>query len=299
MQSLKSSYVTLKNGEKLFYQYRKGSRDPLILIHGNLFSSAIFEPLIHRLDNDLTLYAIDLRGFGKSSYENEAKEVKDYTLDVKNFIEHLSLKNVNILGLDFGALIAMRLGVDHKALINTLLLISSYSVAGRSIKKRKLGGLIKSKAPIQRLDELKKYVEPVEKYKHKNQRWFIKQMLNKDVFTTDKPLDTLYEKLIDAFIAQRNLAEVYYAMTYFNIFSDDNGVVEGEHKAKTLNMPILSIHGDKNEAIPAGVAKFNERAIGKNVETHILNGVSHVPFIDDDKYVADLMMTFLDKHSKK
>jgi len=299
MKSLKSSYVTLKNGEKLFYQYKKGKGVPLILIHGNLFSSAIFEPLINRLDDDITLYALDLRGFGKSSYEQVAKYVKDYSNDVKAFIDSISLNKVNVLGLDFGALIAMRLGIDYKDSIDTLTLISSYSVAGRSIKKRKLGGLIKSKEPIQTLDELKSYIEPVEKYKQKNQRWFIKQMLNKDIFTTDKPLDALYEKLIDAFIAQRNLAEIYHALTYFNIFSDDNGVVEGEHKAKTLNMPILSIHGDKNEAIPAGVAKFNERAIGKNVETHILNGVSHVPFIDDDKYTADLIKTFLEKHSKK
>ncbi len=299
MQKLKHDFIELDNGESLFYSMRQGDGTPLVLLHGNLFSSVIFAPLIEALDNNITIISVDLRGFGKSTYHEEAKSVKTYSEDIKAFLDKLSIVRADILGIDFGALIAMRLGVDHSKIIRAIIMLSSYSVAGRSIKQRKLGGLLKSKDPIKTLPEIEKYVAPVQKYKEKNQRWFIKQMLNKDIFTVDKPLDGLYEKLIDAFIAQRNLPEIYYAMTYFNIFSDDNGVVDGEHKAKTLNMPILSIHGDKNEAIPAGVAKFNERAIGKNVETHILNGVSHVPFIDDVKHVAKLVEIFRERLNQK
>ncbi len=299
MAEIKMNTIEIDTGEKLFYRERAGEGTPLVMIHGNLFSSVIFETLIGRLDDSLHVVAPDMRGFGKSTYNQKADRVETYAEDIKAFINSMGFDKVHLLGMDFGGLIAMRLGVDEPDMIEKMILLSSYSVAGRPIRKRALGGLIKTKSMIRTTEAMKEYIKPVEKYKANRQQWFIKQMLNKDIFTVDKPNDRAEEKFIEAFIQQRNLAEVYIAITYFNIFSDENGVVDGENVAKDLNMPILNLHGDKNEAVPVGVAKFNERAIGKNVETHIMNGVSHVPFIDDEKATGDYIKVFLAKNHDK
>lgn len=297
MSDIMMHKMTLKNDETLFYKERPGKDEQkvLILLHNNLFSSSVFEPLMNHIDEKYRIIAPDMRGFGKSSYHKSINRVEDYANDIAIFCEALNISTYNVLGLEFGGLVAMRLAVDYPKHVKRLLLVSSISAAGRPIRKRVMFNLFKSKQLIRSAEDMKAFIKPVELYKSKNQRWFIKQMLNRDIFTVDKPSEKLYEMFIDDVINQQNLADVYIAMSYFNIFSDDNGLVDGEHKAKDINVPVLNLHGDKNQAVPVGVAKFNERAIGRNVETHILNGVSHIPFIDDLKTTTNFIEVFLDR----
>ena len=58
------------NEIELFYE-KYGSGKPIILIHGNGEDHSIFDEIIPLLSNYFTVYAVDLRGHGKSSKINE------------------------------------------------------------------------------------------------------------------------------------------------------------------------------------------------------------------------------------
>jgi len=294
MSTIKKNTVTLKNGEKLHYRHRAGDGDALILLHGNMAASVYFEELMAEIDEHYDVYAPDMRGFGYSTYKKAAERVGDYANDLESFTEKLGLETFFLSGQAFGAAVAMRFALDNPKKIKKLILLSTCGVAGRPIRKRVFFNLFKSKRFIKQNQTMKEWIEPVEKYKEKKQQWIIKQMLNKYFFTVDKPTDRQYDAYIEAFMQQRNLADVNIALSYFNIFSDDNGVTDGTHEAKNLELPILMIHGDKDEVMPVGVTKFNERAIGKNASTEILSGVGHMPQIDDLKKVVNLYEVFME-----
>ncbi|WP_126428107.1 alpha/beta fold hydrolase [Brevibacillus marinus] len=56
--------LTLENGEILAYRERTGEEPCMLLIHGNLASSELWEPFMEQFASASRLIAIDLRGYG-------------------------------------------------------------------------------------------------------------------------------------------------------------------------------------------------------------------------------------------
>lgn len=84
---------------------KSGSGYPLLLLHGNGEDHTIFNPLIVKLANYFTVYAIDSRNHGLSS------QTKDFSYeamaqDISDFINVLDLKKPAIIGFSDGAIIA-------------------------------------------------------------------------------------------------------------------------------------------------------------------------------------------------
>ena len=75
--------IQLANGETMAYRMRLGGGHPLVLVHGNMTSSKHWDILMDALDEKYTIYAIDLRGFGESSYHKPITAIKDFSDDVK------------------------------------------------------------------------------------------------------------------------------------------------------------------------------------------------------------------------
>src|SRR5437879_880800 len=63
---------------------------PLVLLHGTGGRWQVWEYLLPQLTPHWQVYALDLRGHGKSGRVARQYRVVDYTRDVVAFIEHLS-----------------------------------------------------------------------------------------------------------------------------------------------------------------------------------------------------------------
>jgi pimeloyl-ACP methyl ester carboxylesterase len=68
------------------------------------------------------VYALDLRGHGRSSHTPGAYHLDDYTRDVQQFIVHCVQAPPAIYGHSLGALIAMNLAAQHPQHIRALIL---------------------------------------------------------------------------------------------------------------------------------------------------------------------------------
>src|SRR3954452_2341820 len=89
MVSVTMKEVILPNGETLAYRERDGGELKVLLIHGNMTSSKHWDIVLDRMDAKYKLYAVDLRGFGNSSYKNPIMSIKDFSDDVKLFVDEI------------------------------------------------------------------------------------------------------------------------------------------------------------------------------------------------------------------
>lgn len=86
-------FVSLSNGETIAYQeVGRQNAEILVLIHGNMTSSQHFDLVIEKLQDQYHIYALDLRGFGQSTYNKAIDSIQDFAEDVKLFIDGLKLE---------------------------------------------------------------------------------------------------------------------------------------------------------------------------------------------------------------
>jgi pimeloyl-ACP methyl ester carboxylesterase len=115
--------VTLK-GVDYAYEVR-GQGEPLLLLHGGLGSSDMFEPLLPILGQNRQLITVDLQGHGRSSLGNRPIRCDAIADDVAALLKRVGRAQVDVLGYSFGGCVALRLAVQHPALVRRVVLVST------------------------------------------------------------------------------------------------------------------------------------------------------------------------------
>lgn len=138
MNEIKS--VNLTNGEMLAYRERAGGSKLLILILGNMSSSLHWDLLMDKINEDYKIYAIDLRGFGESTYNNPVNSINDFSEDLKEFCDALGLKGFHLMGWSTGCGIVMQFTAYYSEYVNKLVLIDSVGTRGYPFYKNDKNG---------------------------------------------------------------------------------------------------------------------------------------------------------------
>ena len=160
--------IELKNGETYAYLEQGKGDHHLILVHGNVSSSVYFKPLLERLPKDIHVYAIDLRGFGDSSYNQQIMSLKDLADDIALFMDALSIPKADVLGWSLGGGVVLEFAAKYQDRLNKLILLNSASYKGYPVFKKdennqmKIGEIYESreamaKDPVQVLPLLMAY----------------------------------------------------------------------------------------------------------------------------------------------
>lgn len=100
-------------------------RPVLVLLHGNVSSSAFFEHLMRDLADDFRLVAPDFRGYGDSERRaiDATRGVADLSDDVAALLDALEVEGpVDVLGWSAGGNVAMQLALDHPHRVRRLVL---------------------------------------------------------------------------------------------------------------------------------------------------------------------------------
>ncbi len=120
-------------GIKLYYE-RFGTGDPLIMIHGNGENHEIFLEAIEILKKKFTVYAIDLRGHGRSSKVMEF-HYQDMANDIYEFIQLKKIQKPIFYGFSDGGILGLLLASKYPDLFDSLI-ISGANINPCGIKKR-------------------------------------------------------------------------------------------------------------------------------------------------------------------
>ncbi len=285
--------IELENKETLAYKKLEGGEKTLVLLHGNLSSSIWWDLFLEEFEEKMTIYAVDLRGFGDSSYFESIDSIKDFSEDLRLFRKALGIEKCFLSGWSLGGAVAMRHALDHPEAVEKLVLLASSAVTGAPVRKKHLFGLWKTDNYLKTREEIEKELRPLLELIKKGHHLSLKRFLNKHLFLRDKPHDRRYERYIEGLLKQRNHVDVAMALAHFNLSAKHNGIRAGTDEAKTIKQPLRIIHGAEDKVVPPSRAEEAKEAIGENAKLHILPHVGHAPLVDDIRTVMDLYEHFL------
>lgn len=282
-QNIVINKVTLSNGETIGYREIGDGNKILVLVHGNMTSSKHFEILMEELKEEYKLYAIDLRGFGVSSYNSRINSLKDFSEDLKEWVDIIGLKKFSLAGWSTGGGIIMQFAADHQEYVEKLVLIESVGIKGYPMFVKDENGQPILTQQIKTREEIE--VDPIQvvpvldAYANKNKE-YMKMLWNMVIYTHNKPSEELYDEYVEDMFTQRNLVDVDYALVTFNISEEHNGVVEGNGLVNKIHVPTLVLQGDRDYVVPRYMGEGIAEGIGENAKLVIIESCGHSPLID-------------------
>jgi pimeloyl-ACP methyl ester carboxylesterase len=102
-----------------------GGGPPVLLVHGWLSSSRIWEHLAARLAQRFTVYTLDLSGFGDSDKPLSGYGVRTGSRLLYAFCAHFGLTRTSIIAHDLGGNMAVKLAADHPDMVGRLVLVAT------------------------------------------------------------------------------------------------------------------------------------------------------------------------------
>ena len=102
-----------------------GSGPPLLLLHGNPQTHAMWHLVAPGLAEDFTVVATDLRGYGDSSKPETDEYHGPYSkramaLDQVSVMRHFGFENFDLCGHDRGGRVGYRMALDHPGVVTKL-----------------------------------------------------------------------------------------------------------------------------------------------------------------------------------
>ncbi|MFD1037120.1 alpha/beta fold hydrolase [Virgibacillus byunsanensis] len=296
MENVHLKKVALSNGEEIAYREREGGQDVVVLVHGNMTSSVHWDLVIGNLSPNYKVYAIDLRGFGESSYHHPISSIKDFANDLKLFVDNIGLDDFALVGWSLGGATCQQFCADYPGYCNRLFLLASASSRGYAYYSTGEDGLPDVANRIETLaemfeDDKRKIVQTA--YDTLNYE-FLQQMWDMVIYNNNKKPDPKrYKKYLADMTTQRNLAECYQALNIFNISNVHNGLVPGEGKINNINIPVMIASGENDMVVTKQMTEeliedYGEKAIKKEFK-----GCGHSPIIDDLDQLIESMEGFL------
>ena len=108
----------------IFYT-AQGSGKPLVLLHGFLESSKIWEDFVPSLSKQRQVICIDLPGHGKSGCFNKVHSIEEMAYAVKAVLDCLNTKELTIAGHSMGGYVSLEFSKIFPTITRSLLLINS------------------------------------------------------------------------------------------------------------------------------------------------------------------------------
>ena len=121
--NLQSGYVAA-NGLNYYYEIH-GEGEPLLLLHGGLGNTGMFEPGLPQLAQGRCVIAVDLHGHGRTALGERPISLVDMGDDMAVIVRELGYENVDVLGYSLGGGVALRFAVQHPGMVRRLALVSA------------------------------------------------------------------------------------------------------------------------------------------------------------------------------
>jgi pimeloyl-ACP methyl ester carboxylesterase len=298
LSNIEYKYIQLPNGETIAYQEREGGHKKILLIHGNMTSSVHWDLVLESMDPSFKLYAIDMRGFGRSTYHNKIRSIKDFSDDVAEFVRAVSLSDFSIIGWSTGGAVAMQFVADHPGICQKLVLLASASTRGYPFYGTRADGQPDLENRLSTYEEIRLDMGKTKLYQtayNLKDRDFLKMVWNSIIYTKHQPHPEKYEEYVDDMLTQKNLAEVYHSLNTFNISEKHNGLVDGNGLVKNIKLPVLILRGDRDRVIREYMVKELIEDLGDVARFVELKDCGHSPLVDDLDQLLHVVTEFLDE----
>lgn len=294
MSTAEIERVALPNGEEIAYRQRAGGEIPLVLLHGNMSSSVHWDVVFEKMDDRFALYAMDLRGFGDSSYENGADSLRDFAEDVPLFADAVGLDDFHLWGWSAGAGVAMQVAADVPDRVRKLVLMSPPSTQGLPVYEKD-ENLQPTENVLTTREELAQdpvSVAPVLAALEDGDDATMKEIWTQAIFVNGTPDEERFDRYIEETLKQRCLLDIDYALVHFNISGEDNGIEHGTGEVEDIDAPTLILRGEDDLVV---TREMSERVAADIADARYveLAGCGHAPTVDDPERLLAEVESFL------
>lgn len=293
--SFKKQFVELPNNEKIAYIDQGTSEKIILLIHGNMASSATMITLIDALKDDYRVVAPDMRGFGDSSFNQNFTTLEALAFDMFLFCKALKIKKAHVIGWSTGFGVAMELALLAPQLVMSLFSIEGMSVKGfYSRRKDKNGEILKHKIfnsyKEMKTDSEMRFVPDALK---RQDRAFVENIWT-NLLLHVKPEENknLLNLYIDETLKERCQMNINWCWVNFNISDEANLYTKGHDRVGELKCPVYLTLSDQDNVVTKDMILENVRLI-KHAKVIEFNEAGHCLHIDQLKALVDAIKEHL------
>lgn len=289
MREIRLDSVRLPNGEIYTYRHAPGGERVVVFVHGNLASSLFFVELMQELPEEFTVFAVDLRGFGGSSYNQPLDGLRDLAGDLRMFVDELGLNKFDLLGWSMGGAVCRLFAAAYPLMVNRLFLVCAIGADGyHSYAVDEVGNKVQLVTREQiRQDQTKgEMVRAVET----GDGEYYRGLWLKAIYNVRKPSPEVLESHVQETLKQRNMFDIYYCVAKHNMTDRFNGLSMGTEELFRIQVPTILIHGADDLLVPVEKAEEQKNALGEQAQLVVLEECGHSPFVDRLADVVELLV---------
>lgn len=270
--------TSMEKGRPVSLYYEDyGEGKPVILIHGWPLSSAMWEQQRWAIvEAGYRCIAYDRRGFGLSDRPWDGYDYDTMSQDLKDFIDHLDLNDVTLVGFSMGGgELARYVGKFGTNKLSKLIFLSSIAPYMMKTDDNPNG------VPEEDLDSIKEGLE-TDRVK------FIEDF-GTGFFNYEDNKDTVSEQLLHYNWGIASGASPKGTIDCVNAF----GKTDLREDVKKIDIPTLFIHGDADNIVPITPSAKQGHELVKNSKLEIIENAPHGCFVTHKKEVNKLILDFL------
>lgn len=256
-------YINLPSGRVAYL--KKGSGQPILLLHGLGSSVLDWQAQIEYLSQFYLVYAIDLRGHGLSDKLKTPITMADFATDVANFICTMNMEPCPVIGISMGGMVTFQLMAQHPELVSAAIIINSapyFPVDSLKIRLRIFSRLI-----LLRFFGMKLLSRMVANNLFPAAQQQLRRVALQRIAANDK---ASYLRALKAVIGWSALSEV-----------------------KQLNTRVLVISGDRDYTPVSHKQKYVSQL--RNAQLEVIKDSGHASPIDQPEQVNQLLRSFIEE----
>ena len=259
-------------GNKTHY-IRKGTGNPLILLHGYFYDSNLWADNIDALSESFEVYVLDLWGFGYSTREPMDYGYELYAHQLRLFMDALGISKASLMGQSMGGGTAIKFCVQNRHMVDKLVLVDAAGLPNPLLFTAKFFNLPKVGEFFMGLN--------TNAIRKKNLADF--WMYNKNMVTES------YFENVTRFQKVEGTTKVLMKILrkqFFDKLSDEI------HQLGKMEVPSMLVWGRNDIAVPLKSGQEMHRIL-KGSRLEILNNAAHVPNYEQSDMFNKLAIDFL------
>ena len=289
---MEKKFISIGN-ETLAY-LDEGQGDVVLMVHGNMSSSVHYEPLISRIKDKYRCIAVDLRGFGDSTYNNRFDTLEELADDVNAFTEALGIDSYYLVGWSNGGGVSLKICAKYPEKVKKFFDIEGAGLKGYPIyQKENYQSTGKPYASKQAMAEDPMQVGPVVAIFEKGDGALMASIWDATIYTVNKPTREQSDLWIAETMKQRNIVDLDWALATLNMSDEYTPYGKGDGTIKNIKCPVALTMGEKDMVVPDYMVLDNYNALGSLATLLPYENCGQSPMVDcPDRLASDVVEFF-------
>lgn len=272
----------------------EGQGPVVVMVHGNMSSSVHYEPLITRLKDKYRCVALDLRGFGDSSYNERFDTLEELCDDVNLFTEALGIDSYYLVGWSNGGGVSLKLCSKYPEKVKKFFDIEGAGLKGYPLYKKE--NYQSTGKPYESKEEMATdpmQVAPVLAIFDKGDAAMMTAIWDATIYTVNKPTKEQNDLWMSETLKQRNLVDLDWALATLNMSDEYTPYGKGDGTIKNIKCPVALTMAENDVVVPDYMVLDNYNALGSLATLLPYPKCGHSPMVDcPDKLAEDVIKFF-------